>query len=302
MANGNISHSVIANEFNDSLVFCQQRIKDAGDKPHVTVERQLDFLEQLSNFELGRYLIQHGGLNGYWIDYVVTYPEHRERLEGTISALEDALCTLPVSLATQERHRYFLKLNQACVKEGVTLACIPSGIMGELLYLDYQGINDIHLCGIDYDEHTFLGAKNLAKEKGIERFCEFKQSDAWALSDENVFDLISSNGLNVYEADMKKNAKLYSGFYHALKPGGRLVTSFLTYPPFATDECEWEMDKINQEALLLQRIVFKDVLDVKFNCFTSSKEMGDMLNQIGFKEVTFHYDKAHIMPTVTAIR
>jgi hypothetical protein len=50
------------------------KIQNRGDLPHVSVKKQLELIEQLTEFELGRFLIEKGCLDGYWTHYVVTHP------------------------------------------------------------------------------------------------------------------------------------------------------------------------------------------------------------------------------------
>lgn len=114
--------------------------------------------------------------------------------------------------------------------------------------------------------------------------------------------LLSSNGLNVYEPDIDKLTELYRQFHLALKPGGKLVTSFLTYSSFNSEKSEWDMTKINPEAVLLQKIIFSDVLTPKWSSFCSSSEMHQQLASVGFKSISIIPDQAMLFPTVVAIK
>jgi hypothetical protein len=114
--------------------------------------------------------------------------------------------------------------------------------------------------------------------------------------------LISSNGLNIYEPNKDKVSELYRQFYLALKSGGRLVTSFLTYSPFKSEKSEWDMTKINPEAALLQRIIYSDILTPKWANYYTYSEMHEQLTLVGFKSVSFIPDKARLFPTVVAIK
>jgi SAM-dependent methyltransferase len=235
---------------------------------------------------------------------MLTYPWFKQTKDGgEISELESFVLTrAPVMLATQQRFQFFLAENQKQVKNNAKLACIPSGMMGELLYLDYANIDNIELIGIDYDKQTLIDAKNLAIKLEKAMFTTFIEQDAWQINIEDQLDLISSNGLNIYEPDQAKITNLYRIFYKALKPGGKLVTSFLTYPPTLTDHCEWDFSKINMDDLLLQRILFADVIQAKWQSFSSSKETKEQLEQVGFKNIHFIYDDARLFPTVIAYK
>lgn len=300
------SHSVFSEPLAYTLERIAARIRQEGDKPYVSVARQLELLQQLSQFEFGQFLLQNQGINGYWTHYMLTHPWYG-RLTGNnqygkpLHELEKFLLDrAPVMLATQQRFTHFLRENQNAVKDHARLACIPSGCLGELLYLDFSDIDQIELIGIDYDDVALDDAHDLADKLGLSRFIRLIQGDAWQLNLHNEFDLISSNGLNIYEPEDNKIIDLYRQFHGALKPGGKLVTSFLTVPPQAGGNCEWQMDKINQQDMLLQKIIFADILDAKFRCFRSSPQTRSQLEAAGFNDIEFIYDEASLFPTVIA--
>ena len=62
------------------------------------------------------------------------------------------------------------------------------------------------------------------------------------------------------------------------------------------------MDNINQADLLLQRIIFVDIINAKWQCFRSTKQTQQQLASVGFKNIKFIYDQAQMFPTVTAIK
>lgn len=303
-----ISHSIATQSIDTAIQNSTRRIKEQGDKPYATVSYQLQLLEQLSQFEFGRFLLLNQGINGFWTHYMLTHPwlgrNTRESAPGIpLTELEAFLLDkAPVMLATQERFEIFLQNNQEAVKNDAMLACIPCGMMGELLYLDFDDIRTIQLIGLDYDPDTLKDAKRLAKQRGLEEYIELNQGNAWGLETKDEFDLISSNGLTIYEADDSQVTKLFTKFYQALKPGGKLVTSFITPPPSITEQCEWDMSQIIPKDLLLQKIIFVDILDAKFQCFRSSSQTRQQLHAAGFKEIEFIYDKARMFPTVIAYK
>ena len=268
---------------------------DTLDQYHVTVSKQLELLDQLSQFNFGRFLLQNQGLNGYWTHYALVHP--RNKIMKSLPDLERFMLErAPVVRATQERFEIFLRENQKAVKNNAILACIPCGMMGELLYLDYRDIHSIKLTGIDYDEKTLEDAKNLSEQKNLTRFLDLHQKDAWNLNIKSEFDLISSNGLNIYESSDDKVTKLYQQFYDALKPNGKLVTSFLAEPS------EWDSKKINQNDLLLQKIIFADIIQSKWQCYRSTQKTKEQLITAGFKDIQFINDSARIFPTVIAFK
>lgn len=304
-----LSHQVSAETIEAVLQKITNRIESFGDKPYVTVKRQLELLKELSEFDFGRFLLQNQGVNGYWTHYMLTHPwfgrkSGKNNRGESFSPLEHFLLDrAPTMLATQQRFEIFLKQNQQQVKNHAKLACVPSGMLGELLYLDFSDINQIELVGIDYDVETLQDAESLAHKKQLSHFLKLIEKDAWKMNFSNEFDLLSSNGLNFYEPDNNRVTDLYRCFHQALKPNGKLVTSFLTYPPTLTDSCEWTMSKINQEDLLLQKILFVDIIQVRWQqCYRSTEETKQQLTDAGFNAIEFIYDDAKMMPTVLAYK
>lgn len=303
-----LSHELSPETMENKIQEITERIKSDGDKPYVTVTQQLELLAQLSEFDFGRYLLQNQGINGYWTHYMLTHPWYGRKTGKNnsnipLSKLEHfMLDRAPSMLATQQRFEIFLKENQKQVKNNTCLASIPCGMMGELLYLDYDDINSIQLVGIDYDDNALHDAEFLAIQQDLTKFIKPIKKDAWNLGFQDEFDLISSNGLNIYEPDDEKVTELYHQFYKALKTGGKLVTSFLTHPPTLTTHCEWDMSKLNQEDLLLQKIIFVDIIAAKWQGYRSSEQTYNQLKTAGFEDIEFIYDEARIFPTVVAMK
>lgn len=300
-----LSHNSYPNELEEVLESIRIRIKQAGDKQYVSVARQLQILDELAAFEFGRFMIQNRGWNGYWTHYVLTYPE-KGRKKGLgyngkpLTKMENFLLNkAPSILATQERYRHFLAQNQQAVQEGAVLACVPCGLMGELLNLDYSAVRDFRLVGIDIDQDALDGARALAQKLKLDRNIKLLQKDGWNLGLKNEFDLISSNGLNIYEAELDKVTELYHQFYLALKPGGKLVTSFLAYPP-SHEKCECDLAKINAEAAQMERIILADIVNSKGLCFSTYSQVDEQLSSVGFKNIRFIDDTVRLFPTVLA--
>lgn len=302
-----ISHTVSPEALDVVVEKITKRLQESGESSS-DIKYKLELLDQLTEFDFGRYLLINQGLNGYWTHYMLTHPWFGQKTEKNNSG--KPLTTLerfmlersPLLLATQQRFEIFLKENQQQVKNNHVLACIPCGMMGELLYLDFNNIDSISLVGVDYDDATLKDSNVLAEKQKLSPFVKLMQEDAWQLSFENEFDLISSNGLSIYEPDDKKVEELYVQFYKALKNGGKLVTSFLTYPPTLTEHCEWDMSKIFQDDLLLQKTIFVDIIGAKWQCFRTSVQTKVQLEEVGFKDVQFIYDDAKIFPTVIAYK
>ena len=307
MENGILSHAKLENNtLQDAIDLAIQRVKQRGDLPYITVSKQIDYIDQLSEFDFGKFLLERGGLNGYWTHFVVTHPK-RGRISGLNSEnksfhpLEIYLLNhSPAALATQQRYEIFKKEIQKRVQEGCHMASIPSGLMGEFLELDFSKIKDFSLTGIDLDPEAISQGNELAKEKGLYENSQFVQKDAWKLDIQNQFDLISSNGLSIYETEEDRVIQLYREFFYALKDGGYLVTSFLTPPPIPGVKTEWNMEKVNPQDAFLQKILFADILQGKWQVYRSEETVKSQLLKAGFVETEVLYDDAHIFPTILA--
>eukprot|EP00808_Paulinella_micropora_P008805 g33422.t1 len=309
-SSGNLSHQGQSDAmgWQEAAQAARARIKQRGDLPHASVAEQLDILEGLTGFDIGRFMLVNRGWNGFYTHYALTHPWQRRKsgvgLDGKpLSKWERFfLDECPLVRATQERFEHFLRENQKAVVPGARLVCVPSGMLGELLYLDFSKLSpkdQVSLVGSDLDRVTFRDAANLAAEIKLppQVHVSFQQCDAWKLSQslgQGQFDLLSSNGLAIYEPDDQKVCALYGEFYKALKPGGVLVTSF-----FTTEE-EWDKSQVDSEALRKQRIMLGDVLGVGFLNLRSESVTREQLAQVGFTDVRLLNDRAHIMPTIVA--
>ncbi len=298
-AQQNLSHAQRTPSFELSKQILLEKILNRGDLPYISVEKQLELLQGLSESKLGQFLIERGGLNGYWTHYVITHPENN--LKNPLNSLESFILErAPTSLATQERFQIFKSQIQKRIQEGCSFSSIPCGLMGDLLDLDYSGLHTFTLCGIDLDPETLVLAKDHAKTRGLLEHCQFFEKDAWDLQLHEKFDLIASNGLSIYEHNDQKVIDLYRQFYNALKPNGTLVTSFLTPPPAPGFKTEWLSTELNPQDALLQKIIFVDILDAKWQAYRSEATVRNQLLQAGFCNIEVFYDKAHIFPTVVA--
>lgn len=299
-----ISHGGEAGRrFEDALSAVRARIEAAGPMPGATVEQQLALLDELAGFELGRFLIEHRGLNAYWTHQIVTYRSDVARAGGASGDLYSRIFqTLPSALATRERFGIFQRELQALLRPGLTLASVPCGVMGELLLLDYAACPDVSLVGIDLDAQAIDAAQALAAQRGLAPRVALHCADAWALDAHEAFDVLTSNGLNIYEPDDERVTALYRGFFAALKPGGRLVTSFLTPPPMLSAQSPWDMTAIDPAALALQHLLFVRLIDAKWSTFRTHAQTQAQLEAAGFVDIAFIDDRARLFPTVLATR
>jgi hypothetical protein len=75
------------------------------------------------------------------------------------------------------------------------------------------------------------------------------------------------------------------------------VISALTPPPALDPNCEWDFSKIDQEALLMQKRILSDILNIKWLNFRRSDLTVAQLKEAGFKSVDIHWDQAKMFPT-----
>ena len=129
----------------------------------------------------------------------------------------------------------------------------------------------------------------------------FQKADAWNLGVRKKFDLITRNGLNIYEKDDHKLSMLYKEFYEGLKLGGVLITSFLTPPPFVDSSSSWNISEIREDDILKQKVMLS-IIGAKWTSFRSEQKTRDQLHAAGFKRIECIYDRRRMFPTVVAYK
>ena len=290
-----IDHLITHNKTESSDVLShQERLKSATNLT-LPLREELALLEQMNEFELGRYLLNNRGINGYWTAYWLIHGPQK-KLE---HPLEDWLINrAPYFMGSRERFKIFAKQTQQRIKDNMKIASIPCGLMDNLLRLDYSGIKNISIVGIDLDEDSLTLAKENAKLLGNEKIASFIKSSAWNLNKPDEFDIITSNGLNFYEQDDEKVVKLYTEFYKALKPTGILITSFLTPSPALSKASSWK--NVNPEDALKQKAIFFDIIDARFSAFRTEAQTRKQLEEAGFHIVEVIYDSQGVFPTIVA--
>lgn len=297
-----LSHAAAEGDAEALLRAAETRLRDAGDLPGAPVERQLEVLHALHGFELGRFLLRHRGLNAYWTHRLVTYkagtlPRNPASLEWQVFE------TMPAVLATRERFGIFQRETQALLRPGIAMASVPCGWMGDLLLLDYSGCaGEFSLTGIDLDAQAIEGARQLAEACGLASHVQLRQEDAWAGSLHGSIDVLTSNGLNIYEPDDARVIELYRAFFEALRPGGTLITSFLTPPPMLNPASSWRMAEIDPPMLALQHLLFTRVIDAKWSALRTHEQTRAQLEAAGFADLRFVDDRLGMFPTVVARR
>ncbi|MDF1684844.1 MAG: methyltransferase domain-containing protein [Legionellaceae bacterium] len=258
------------------------------------LSEKIKLLAELSEFELGRFLLTQRGLNGYWTAYVILHGPH---LIGLSSLESWILHRAPGIKGTHERFFIFQQQVMKRLSNNMELASIPCGLMDDLLTLDYSELNNITLTGIDLDPSSLELARKNAETKSID-FARFTQKDAWKLKLKDSFDLIVSNGLNIYEPDPQRLLELYTQFYSALKDEGILITSFVTPPPAMSSRSPWK--RVNEEDALTQRLIFGELIKVNWQSYQLEEDVVHQLEQIGFSVQEVLYDSQGVFPTIVA--
>jgi ubiquinone/menaquinone biosynthesis C-methylase UbiE len=172
--------------------------------------------------------------------------------------------------------------------------------MDDLLRLDFSNVENICLTGIDLDDHSLTLARENAEKLKKNTTISFLKKNAWQLDIYDEYDVLTSNGLNIYEPDDAKVVELYKEFYKVLKPNGIFIGSFLTPPPSLSKESSWR--NVSSENALKQKAIFADILQVQWQAFRTETQTRDQLQKAGFKNIEIIYDSQGIFPTFLAYK
>jgi hypothetical protein len=257
----------------------------------------LKLAQDLWSFPMGRFLIENRGLNGYWTSNLIL----QEQDVSCQHSLETWIrYKAPIVKATRERYGLFVSEIEKRLKDGMTLASIPCGLMSGVFEAQKQKKLDILNVGIDLDEQMMKITRQNSRGIIPADKLNFIKRDAWDLQIQDQYDLLISNGLNIYECDYDRVKSLYRNFYEALKKEGVMLTSFLTPPPIGSMDCN--MRNSNSSDLRLQDVIFNDIVDVKWKAFMTEFEMTSLLESIGFDIIDIIYDSQRMFPTISAIK
>lgn len=241
-------------------------------------------LDQLLAHPVGKAVFMSKGLNGENIQYFIGGAP-----EETNPMIRWFCDRSPVVLATRERFGIFQKELQKRLKNNSHFSSIPCGIMNDLLGLDISEISNIHFTGIDLDPKSLALAAQNAEKKGLQKICNFAEADAWNLfAFTNTFDLVTSNGLNIYVKEDAKVTDLYKELFKILKPGGTLITSFLVPPTLISEDAT------------KQRIILGTIIGIGWQNFRSEELTLAQLTEAGFINIEIIYDSQRMFPTVIA--
>jgi SAM-dependent methyltransferase len=264
--------------------------------PHLTLplHETLDLLYQMAEFNLGRFLLTHRGLNAYWTSYVVKKglgQEHLHPLENWL------LNKAPAALATQERFRIFKQQLQRRLGHGKVLASLPCGLMDDLLSLNYNGYKNVRLVGVDLDPIA-LDLCKMNVPDALRACTSWLQRDVLHLDVQAQWDVLVSNGLNIFQPDDEVVVAYYKAFYRALKPQGVLITSFLTPPPRLCATSVWRPH--SEQDVLKQQAILTDIAQVKWRIFRTESQKKAQLQEAGFRILDVIYDAQGLFPVVVA--
>src|SRR5438105_15833464 len=137
-------------QINSEIIAIKTRLSTQFEIEPQKLQNFLQILEDLSEFEFGRYLIKNqGALSSYWTWYVISGFRQYE----ITSPLEKFILEKsPAILATRERFGIFQKLLKKYITSNDVVCSIPCGTMADLLTLDLpETIQDIKFVGIDID-------------------------------------------------------------------------------------------------------------------------------------------------------
>lgn len=284
-----ISHT---HKISEKLSYYQKRLSELSSYT-LSLEEEQDLLKQLTEFELGRFLLSNQGLNGYWTSYIISNDK-----KNTLHPLESwILQEAPTVMATRERYNIFKQQLQNHIHSGMEVASLPCGLMNDLFTLDYSSLSNLKLTGIDLDPESILLAKtNPNAPTGLKKV--FKQQNAWDLDISNQFDILTSNGLNIYQPDDQKVKALYKAFNKSMKTGGILITSFLTPPPFLSDTSPWK--NYSTVNAMKQKAIFVDIIQAHWQAYRTECETRQQLKLAGFEVLNVIEDTQGMFPTVVA--
>lgn len=261
---------------------------------HLPLEEEMKLLEQLNSFAMGRFLLENKVFNGYWASYIInaqTTDFHHNQLEKWILFVD------PGIKANRERFYIFRQQLHKYIESNMKIASIPCGLMDDLLNLNYTNLCNIKIVGIDMDIESIKLAAENAQKRNIKNV-SFIKDCVWNMDLENCFDIITSNGLNIYVKNCEKAMQMYKNINRALKKNGILITSFITPSPIFSDHSTWTNYKL--EDLKKDYAIFFDIIGMKVANFQTEDHVRLQLEEAGFEIIDVIYDSQNIFPTIVA--
>ena len=103
--NNLLSHEEQKLDLTSTLLAIKTRLLKEGDKAYALSSELIELADELSQCELGCFLLKNKGLNGSWTDVIVTYPGNKNSKYKDLEKI--MLEKLPTIIATQE-YKYVL--------------------------------------------------------------------------------------------------------------------------------------------------------------------------------------------------
>ena len=173
------------------------------------------------------------------------------------------------------------------------VASIPCGLGDDLITLSSNSENvEIYGIGLDSDslEKAIWNYQNCNNHYTYNSFTlKTAQKNAFGLEDyENKFDIITSNGLNIYVSNDYEVVELYKSFHKSLQTNGLFLTSHIIPP---SDEV------FHDENFLKARIILNEVIEVKWNNPRNVETIVQQLDAAGFDIITIEFDNNQLYPS-----
>lgn len=270
-----------------------------------------ELLDHWVDCDLGRWMLVHRGWNAYWTRYCISYPERIASGEPIPSnPVERFFLSRSVQVvATQQRFAHFTSLLGTLLTPGVSALSVPCGVMDDLLTA--PGAEQCGaLVGADLDPASIELAMVNSQQRGLADRAIFVEADAWQLADPHAvrgdaerfaalcnagFDVVTSNGLNIYVAEDGDVVALYRSFASVMSNGGHLVVSALTPPD------SWDLSGVDPaDVLTTRQLTF--INDVKWANPRTVELTIAQLESASLEVTDVLYDNARAFPTFLAIR
>lgn len=190
-------------------------------------KERLILVTMLTEFALGRFLLVNRGLNGYWTDVILNRPLDPNANRQYVNSLEEYLMERsPPFVARCEAQRVIHREVRPLLRPGRAVASVPSGLMSEILLATQKPFAGVDLFAIDLDADNFAMIRERYGDRLKGNTLHTLHMDARQLEMSERFDLICSSGLTIYMPNDDDVQALLHLFFTALKPNGKLVTTF----------------------------------------------------------------------------
>ena len=179
---------IISHELSSDFVFTDHKEKiRKKESLSLPLNETLEMLQELAEFDLGKFLLSNKGLNGLWTAYVILNGVKKSDLHPLERWM---LNSSPIIVATRERFFIFQKELKKLLKNNMNIASTPCGLMDDLLSLDFSEFSGIKLTGIDLDQESVKLAKQNIQQYNINAETEFLVRNAWNLDISEEYDVI----------------------------------------------------------------------------------------------------------------